>query len=250
MTRPRLRSRARSGRPGHAHTTTSAGTATVRYTTGPHPSWGGVGGGRGIAYIDLAEVSASVPVSSAGGTRRRGRPAGGRLFAATAAAVAIAALAAALVTGAWRIAPAPARAGLELTASVAPTGELAVAPMTPVLRSSRMLPGPGRAVSGSFVVTNQSGRTLTVRFRARATTPALDEDLMLRLRYPGQAAFDAPLAALAKGSSRGLRLASGERRRVGVAAWLRADAGTGHRGLAATVTIEPRATVAAEGAQP
>jgi hypothetical protein len=122
------------------------------------------------------------------------------------------ALAALAVTG-WA---APARnppAGMRVTLTVAPTGELGVEPAGPILRAGDLHRGQG--AHGTFVVTNQTGRSLNVRARAIAPSRDLDALVDVKLMADGHAVVDGPLGAL-RAWSTGLEVPAGGRRRLRV----------------------------------
>jgi hypothetical protein len=141
----------------------------------------------------------------------------------------------------------PGAAGSPLPASVnfslAPTGALEARPAPPqtsVLRSS-LRPG-GRAGDGRFSLRNQSGGRLRVSLRARPDSTALDGLLRLRLRQGSRLLADTTLQGLASHPA-SFALASGERARFQVRAWIPAEIRGGAAGALVRVALVPSVQV-------
>ncbi|MEA2445202.1 MAG: hypothetical protein QOJ12_2494 [Thermoleophilales bacterium] len=145
------------------------------------------------------------------------------------------ALAALSVTG-WTMPAGDSPAGMRVTLDVAPTGDLGVSPAGTVLRSENLQ--RGQAVDGTFVVTNQTGRPLTVRARAIFPSPDLGALVELRLATGGRALVDGRLAN-DRASSLVLEIPAGGRRRVHAEVAVPAD-GRGYEFRVADLRLELR----------
>lgn len=137
----------------------------------------------------------------------------------------------------------PGAAGSPLPAGVrvevAATGELEVTPSPPrpVLVADALRPGGPRAVS-DFQVRNQTGAGLAVDLEASADSTALDGLLRLRVRGPGRVLADSTLEGVRR-RPLSLRLASGQRARLRLEAWLPRDILSGYEGRLVTVSLVP-----------
>jgi hypothetical protein len=133
------------------------------------------------------------------------------------------------------VTPAPASLRIEAV----PTGELEMtpAPPRPVLLARGLHPG-GPPARGSLLVRNQTGRGLTVALRVEADTTALDGLLRVRVRDGGRVLSDSTLEGLALRPPR-LRLASGQRTRLGLETWLPRHVLSGYEGVRAEASLEP-----------
>jgi hypothetical protein len=133
------------------------------------------------------------------------------------------------------VAPAPA----SLRVAVVPTGELEIAPPPPrpVLVAHGLRPG-GRRASGGFVIRNQTGDGLAVALRADADSTSLDGLLRVRVRSGDRLIAETTLQGLRLRPIR-LRLASGQRVRLALEAWLPKDVLSGYEGSRAEVSFTP-----------
>jgi hypothetical protein len=127
-----------------------------------------------------------------------------------------------------------------VTVTVAPVGELEVTPPPPrpVLESRALRPGGPRA-GGAFTVRNQTGESLAVALPVEVSSTALNGLLELRVRSEGQVLAESTLESLRMRPLR-LRLASGQRVRLNVEAWLPAEVLEGYEGALVDVTLTPR----------
>ena len=106
------------------------------------------------------------------------------------------------------------------------TGELEVSPaQEPALEQDSLRPG-GPAAEGSFTVRNQTGETLSVSFRAKGGSTALDGALRVRLDAPGANLSDGTLQALRAGSA-AISLPSGATAQLRLEAWIPAEIAQG-----------------------
>jgi hypothetical protein len=123
---------------------------------------------------------------------------------------------------------------------VAPTGELEVAPPPPrpALVGTGLRPGGPRA-SGGFLIRNQTGGELAVALRADADSTALNGLLRVRVQSGGHPLAETSLEGLELHPIR-LRLASGQRVRLGLEAWLPGDVLSGYEGSEVEVSLTPQ----------
>jgi hypothetical protein len=120
------------------------------------------------------------------------------------------ALAALAVTG-WTVPAGNPPAGVRVTLNVAPTGELGVEPTGPVLQAADLHRGQG--AEGTFVVGNETGGPLNVRFRVIAPSRDLHALVDVLLTAEGRALVDGRLGEAGSWSP-GLDIPAGGRRRV------------------------------------
>lgn len=124
--------------------------------------------------------------------------------------------------------------------AVAPTGELEVTPPPPrpVLAGAALRPGGPRA-RGGFLVRNQTGGELAVALKAEADSTTLDGLLRVRVQSGGHTLAETTLEGLELRPLR-LRLASGQRARLGFEAWLPRDVLSGYEGSEVGVSLTPQ----------
>lgn len=137
--------------------------------------------------------------------------------------------------------PGAAGAGAPAAVSfaIAPVGELEVVPSPPrpVLEARSLRPGGARA-SGAFSVRNQTGEDLAVALRAEADSTALNGLLRVRVRSGGRVLADSTLEGLRVRPIR-LWLASGQRARLRLEAWLPGQVLDGYEGALVDVALTP-----------
>ncbi len=137
--------------------------------------------------------------------------------------------------------PGAAGAGAPATVgfAIAPVGELEVspAPPRPVLAMRALRPGGPRA-KGAFTIRNQTGEDLAVALRAEVDSTALNGLLEVRVRSGGRLLADSALEGLRVRPIR-FRLASGQRARLDLEAWLPAEVLDGYQGAMVDVTLTP-----------
>jgi hypothetical protein len=133
------------------------------------------------------------------------------------------------------VAPAPA----SLRVAVTPVGELEITPPPPrpVLVARGLRPGGTRA-SGGFLIRNQTGRGLAIALRADADSTSLDGLVQVRARTGGHLIAETTLEGLRLRPLR-LRLASGQRARLRLEAWLPKDVLGGYEGSRVEVLLTP-----------
>jgi hypothetical protein len=145
--------------------------------------------------------------------------------------------------------PGAAGAGAPAAVSfaIAPVGELEVVPPPPrpVLEARSLRPGGPRA-GGAFTLRNQTGEELAVTLRAEVDSTALNGLLEVRVRGGGRLLSESTLESLRVRPIR-LRLASGERARLDLEAWLPAQVLDGHQGALVDVTLTPQLRVLGAG---
>lgn len=138
--------------------------------------------------------------------------------------------------------PGAAGAGAPAAVSfeIAPVGELEVVPPSPrpVLEARSLRPGGPRA-GGLFTVRNQTGESLAVALRVEPDSTALNGLLEVRVRSGGRLLSESSLESLRVRPIR-LRLASGERARLRLEAWLPAEVLSGYEGALVDVTLMPQ----------
>ncbi len=133
--------------------------------------------------------------------------------------------------------PPPAAASARFT--VALTGEFAVTPVAPrpFLVADSLTAG-GRGATGSFLIQNQTGRTMAVDFHAQSTSRSLGRLLRVQLEGGGKRLAEATLAGVVRRGTALLRLPPGARRRLELRVWIPAGAG-GHQDRRAEVSLVP-----------
>jgi len=121
----------------------------------------------------------------------------------------------------WRVSGGDAAPGASVSVIVNGTGEFDVRPAGRLLHVREMAPGDsaGAAVA-RWELRNTTGVRLAVGVRAVASGRDLDEQLAIRIEAGSRRLFDGTLAELRGGSSRNLRLVSGERAALAVRVWL------------------------------
>lgn len=137
--------------------------------------------------------------------------------------------------------PGAAGAGAPATVSfaIAPVGELEIVPPPPrPLLEARLRPGGPRA-GGAFTIRNQTGEDLAVALRAEVDSTALNGLLETRVRSGERVLSESSLESLRVRPIR-LRLASGERSRLSLEAWLPAEVVEGYEGALVDVTLTPQ----------
>lgn len=141
----------------------------------------------------------------------------------------------------------PGAAGSPLPASVrvavAATGELEITPPPPrpALVAESLRPG-GRRAAGHFQMRNQTGADLAIALKAGADSTAFNGLLRFRVRIRGRLVADTTLEGLRRRPVR-LRLASGQRTRLGLEAWLPRDILSGYEGRLVKVSLVPEPRV-------
>lgn len=135
------------------------------------------------------------------------------------------------------VAPAPASVRFLL----APVGELEIspAPPRPALAARGLRPGGPRA-SGQFELRNQTGEELVVRLGAATDSSSLDGLVKVEIRAGDRLLTETTLQGLGLHPAK-LRLASGQRARLRLAAWLPVDVLTGYEAAQVEVTLIPTA---------
>jgi hypothetical protein len=127
----------------------------------------------------------------------------------------------------------------EVRVEVASVGELEVRPGPPraVLVAAALRPGGGRAADG-FSVRNQTGSDLAVDLVARPDSTALDGLLRVRAWAADRLLADTTLEGL-RARPLPLRLASGQRARLRLQAWLPREVLSGYEGRLVEVSLVP-----------
>lgn len=131
----------------------------------------------------------------------------------------------------------PLPAGVRVGIVAAGELEVTPSPPRPVLVADTLRPGGPRAASG-FQVRNQTGAGLAVDLKATADSTALDGLLRLRVRRAGRVLADTTLEGARQQPLR-LELASGQRARLRLEAWLPKDILSGYEGRLVTVSLVP-----------
>jgi hypothetical protein len=122
---------------------------------------------------------------------------------------------------AWRVPGGSGAAGLDLTISVAPSGELQLTPSGPVVSAKGLIPGaPDDGAGGSFVVRNRTGTKLDIRIQALPSSVALDDTLEIDIQVGGSELFSGRLGALRRWTEKRFVLNSGQAERLVVWVWL------------------------------
>lgn len=138
--------------------------------------------------------------------------------------------------------PGAAGAGAPAAVSfaIAPVGELEVVPPPPrpVLEARGLRPGGPRA-SGVFTIRNQTGEDLAVALRAEVDSTALNGLLEVRVRDDGHPLAESALEGLRVRPIQ-LQLASGQRARLSLEAWLPSQVLDGYEGALVDVNLVPR----------
>jgi hypothetical protein len=134
---------------------------------------------------------------------------------------------AALLTGAalallalsgWTVSGGTTEPPAELELAVARSSQLDIRPGVGL--ASRQLAAGSPAVVVPFGLFNATGGRLDVRIRADRPGPELDASVILRMRLGSRTLFEGSLGELHRGASRPFSLASHERARVTVRAWI------------------------------
>ncbi len=120
----------------------------------------------------------------------------------------------------WRVAPSSQALGLDLTVEAAASGELAVEPTGPVVRSRMLLPGSEHTVQGEMRVINQTGGRLAAWPRLAEGSRALDGLVQLRIDRGGNPVFRGTAAELRSGAGRPIVVHRGASATLTVKAWL------------------------------
>src|SRR5713226_9078920 len=127
--------------------------------------------------------------------------------------------------------------GVDLTISVAPTGELQLTPSGPVVSGNGLTPGvPDRGTEGSFVVRNRTGTTLAIRIQALPSSVALDDALEIDIQVGQSELFSGRLGALRRWTEKDFTLDSGQAERLVIRVWLLPGA-TAYQGWAQDVSL-------------
>ena len=141
--------------------------------------------------------------------------------------------------------PGAAGAGAPAAVSfaIAPAGELEVTPPPPrpLLGAPALRPGGPRA-RGVFTIRNQTGEDLAVALRAEVDSTALNGLLEVRVRSDGRPLAESTLEGLRVRPIR-LQLASGQRDRLDLEAWLPSQVLEGYEGALVDVVLTPRLRV-------
>lgn len=123
--------------------------------------------------------------------------------------------------------------------AVAPAGELEVSPSPPrPVLEARSLRSGGPPAGGTFQVRNQTGEDLSVALRAEVDSTALNGLLEVRVRSGGHLLAESTLEGLRVRPIQ-LRLASGQRARLSLEAWLPSQVLSGYEGALVDVTLTP-----------
>jgi hypothetical protein len=142
---------------------------------------------------------------------------------------------AAVALASWRVPGGERTLGADVRFEALQTGPVGVAPIKPFASTPSLL--PGKAVSGSVTLGNQTGRPLALRLRALPSTPDLDSALRVRMAAGTTTLYDGPLSGLRSGSS-ALRLRSGRTAPVELRASLPAGLKSGFQGRIVDVTLQ------------
>jgi hypothetical protein len=127
-----------------------------------------------------------------------------------------------------------------LSVAIAPVGELEISPPPPrTLLEARALRPGGPPASGAFMVRNQTGESLAVALRAEPDSTALNGLLEVRVRSGERVLAESSLESLRVRPIQ-LRLASGQRARLSLEAWLPAQVLEGYEGALVDVTLTPQ----------
>ncbi|HEU4463046.1 MAG TPA: hypothetical protein VFR75_10695 [Solirubrobacterales bacterium] len=145
--------------------------------------------------------------------------------------------------------PGAAGAGAPAAVSfaIAPAGELEVTPPPPrpLLEVRALRPGGARA-RGAFSIRNQTGEDLAVALRAEVDSTALNGLLEIRVRSDGRSLAESTLEGLRVRPIQ-LQLASGQRARLDLEAWLPSQVLEGYEGALVDVVLTPRLRVLGGG---
>jgi len=150
-------------------------------------------------------------------------------------------VAAGLLVAGWRMPPGSGALGADVAISVAPTGELALAPSGRLLSAAGLVPGTAASVRrGAVAVRNTTGTTLDVSLRALPSTGALDGLLHVAVAANGATLYEGPLAGIRRWSPRAFALRRGETARLAMAVWIPDGRGGAYRGRVDDLTVELR----------
>jgi hypothetical protein len=139
---------------------------------------------------------------------------------------------------AWRPAAGHlALAGTDVAFAAAPTGELEVAPVGRFLTGTD-LRAEGAGVAGTLAVTNQTGKTLTVRLRAIARVPDLDGVLDVEISAPGHVLFRGELGELRAWTTQSIRLRPGRGLSLTFRAWVPSGRSVAYQGEIDPVSVQ------------
>jgi hypothetical protein len=105
------------------------------------------------------------------------------------------------------------------------------------LLEARLRPGGPRA-GGTFTIRNQTGEDLAVALRAEVSSTSLNGLLEVRVRGGGRLLAESALEGLRVRPIR-LQLASGQRARLDLEAWLPSQVLDGYEGALVDVTLTP-----------
>jgi len=97
---------------------------------------------------------------------------------------------------------------------------------------------PGKAITGSATLRNQTGVPMSVRLRALPSTHDLDPLLHVRVGGVQGLLYDGSLQGLRNGSTRPLRLASGQSSRLSLQASLPSSVSSGYQGRIVDITLQ------------
>ena len=107
-----------------------------------------------------------------------------------------------------------------------------------MLETRSLRPG-GPAAAGAFTVRNQTGETLSVALRADISSTELNGLLEVRVRSGSRVLSESTLESLRVRPPR-LQLASGQRARISLEAWLPTQVLEGYEGTLVDVTLTPQ----------
>lgn len=144
-----------------------------------------------------------------------------------------------LVLISWRIPTSGTELGADLRVVPTPPGELTITPAGTALDSPGLKPGV--EASGSFTVTNITGRRLHVELRALPSTHALDATLSFTIASGGATAAEGTAGQLRNFAGPGFDIAPQQRREVEVTA--RLDDAAESEGRIVDVSLEFAARV-------
>jgi hypothetical protein len=130
----------------------------------------------------------------------------------------------------WRIAGGSGVAGLDLSITVNPTGELQTLPAGPAFFADGLTPtGTGPDLRGTLTVRNRTGVMLMVRVRALPSSSVIDDALQVQIDAARSRLFSGSLGALRQWTDETITLPSGASESLTIRAWL-AQGGTGYQG--------------------
>ncbi|MDQ3871134.1 MAG: hypothetical protein M3301_05915 [Chloroflexota bacterium] len=130
--------------------------------------------------------------------------------------------------------------GARLTVAFKPLGELATAPASrPLLLADQLTPHTPRDMAPRRVaVTNLTARTLSVRMRATASGPELDELVAIEVEAGGKRVFHGKLRELRRWTARGFTVRGRDTQQIELRAWLPPSASEGYQGRSVELTLE------------